>query len=137
MVGAVVCARAYSASYVRYNFDEASGYFEYDSAELWLKARFKDVGANAQVLIKLQRLDVDDGSITTILTLDSNSFTGSSSFQVRTSNNYCSPSAFSLDEGGASGYHYYVEVLLSNLTANDDAACFTIGHIYPVECFPL
>jgi hypothetical protein len=48
-----------------------------------MKARFRDNGANNRIIFRLKRMDLNSGAVSTVLTLDSDNFAGSSGFQTR------------------------------------------------------
>jgi predicted transposase YbfD/YdcC len=70
---------------VRYNIVAVDGLVPADSAgtSIFMKARYRDLGGNGQIVLRLKRYNLNTGATTTLLTLDSNAFAQSSSAQVR------------------------------------------------------
>lgn len=79
---AIVCLRDTSTGTlnIRYNVTAVNGLF---GGGARLTVRFSDDGANAQVIVRLKRCDIDNGNITTMLTFDSNLYAASDHFQVQ------------------------------------------------------
>jgi hypothetical protein len=48
-----------------------------------MKARFRDNGANNRIIFRLKRMDLNSGAVQTLMTLDSDTYSGSSGFQTR------------------------------------------------------
>lgn len=67
---------------IRYNVVSVEGLFGGNGVELGV--RFRDNGPAAHVVVRLKRFDLVNGSVETILTLDSNNFPASNGFQLRT-----------------------------------------------------
>ncbi|MFN0087529.1 MAG: hypothetical protein ACKVX9_19220 [Blastocatellia bacterium] len=65
---------------VRYNVVATDATVE-GGGFLTLRARFRDDGANAQVLLRLFEVNIDTGATSLLLTLDSNAFPAQSNFQ--------------------------------------------------------
>lgn len=66
---------------VRYNVVATDGLFE-NGAYLGMKARLRDDGANAQVLLQLFEVNIDTGATSLVMTLDSNSFAPNANYQT-------------------------------------------------------
>jgi hypothetical protein len=99
---------------VRYNVVSVEGLFANAGAmptRTVLTARFRDNGDNNRVIVRLksQRMfGPDAGDVTTLMTIDSNDYPGSSSFQTRSI--WCDGGAFSFD---FLNNNYFVEVTMS------------------------
>jgi hypothetical protein len=99
---------------LRYNVVAVEGLFANAGAmptRTILTARFRDNGDNNHVVVRLrsQRLTGPDaGDITTLMTIDSNDYPGSSSFQTRSI--WCDGGGFSFD---FVNYAYFVEVTMT------------------------
>jgi len=98
---------------VRYNVVSVEGLFANAGAmptRTFLRARFRDNGDNNRVVVRLKSLGLTGasaGDITTLMTLDSDDYAGSSSFQTRSI--WCD-GGFSFD---FANYAYFVEVTMS------------------------
>jgi hypothetical protein len=70
---------------VRYNIVAVDGLVPANNGGtgIFMKARYRDVGSNGQMVLRLKRYNLNTGTTTTLLTLDSNAFGQSSSPQVR------------------------------------------------------
>ena len=66
---------------IRYNVTATDGLF-FDAGRLCMIVRFRDDGNRARVLLRLLRLNVNDGATATLLTFDSNSFAPQQDFQT-------------------------------------------------------
>lgn len=67
---------------VRYNVVATDGLFE-GGTNLGMRARFRDDGNNAQVILRLIEVNIETGASAVILTLDSNSFTANANYQTQ------------------------------------------------------
>ncbi len=99
---------------LRYNVVAVEGLFATSGllpTRTILTARFRDNGDNNHVVVRLrsQRLTGPDaGDITTLMTIDSNDYPGSSSFQTRSI--WCDGGGFSFD---FVNHAYFVEVTMT------------------------
>jgi hypothetical protein len=99
---------------LRYNVVSVEGLFAAAGAmptRTFLRARFRDNGDNNRVIVRLKSLGLNGaaaGDITTLMTLDSDDYPGSSSFQTRSI--WCDGGGFSFD---FVNYAYFVEVTMS------------------------
>jgi len=99
---------------LRYNVVSVEGLFENAGAlptRTFLRARFRDNGDNNRVVVRLrsQRLTgANAGDIATLMTIDSNDYPGSSSFQTRSI--WCDGGAFEFD---FANHAYFVEVTMT------------------------
>ena len=99
---------------LRYNVVAVEGLFATSGlipTRTILSARFRDNGDNNHVIVRLksQRLTgADAGDITTLMTIDSNDYPGSSSFQTRSI--WCDGGGFSFDFVNNA---YFVEVTMT------------------------
>ncbi len=66
---------------VRYNVTATDGLFE-NGAYLGMRARIRDNGDNAQVVLRLYEVNIDTGATSPVLTLNSDSFTPSANYQT-------------------------------------------------------
>jgi len=66
---------------VRYNVVATDGLFE-NGAFLGMRSRFRDDGDRAQVILRLFEVNIENGTTSLLLTLDSNNFAPSSSYQT-------------------------------------------------------
>lgn len=66
---------------VRYNVVATDGLFE-NGAYLGMKARLRDDGDRAQVILRLYEVNIDTGVTSLVMTLDSNSFVANSNYQT-------------------------------------------------------
>lgn len=66
---------------VRYNVVATDGLFE-NGAYLGMKARLRDDGDRAQVVLRLYEVNIDTGATSLVMTLDSNTFAPSSNYQT-------------------------------------------------------
>jgi hypothetical protein len=99
------------AAVIRYNVVAVDGLFEKGNTPLLPKptrmtVRFRDNGDNNHLIVRLKRVSLTTGDIDTLLTLDSNNYAGSSSFQTRT----VGCGAFDFD---FSTHAYYVEATMT------------------------
>ena len=90
---------------IRYNVTAADGLF-FDSGRLCMVVRFRDDGNRARVLLRLLKLDLNDGTTATLLTFDSNSFAPQQDFQANSVATNRVPFDFSHNA-------YYVEATLT------------------------
>jgi hypothetical protein len=74
-----------------------------------MTVRFRDNGDNNRIVVRLRRIGIDGGNSVSILTLDSNDYAGSSSFQTR-SVSACGDDSFTFD---FDNYAYYIEATLT------------------------
>jgi hypothetical protein len=74
-----------------------------------LTARFRDNGGNGRVVVHLRRAGFDGSNVVNLLTIDSNDYPGSSSFQTRTDTG-CGDGLFAFD---FASYTYFVEVTMT------------------------
>jgi hypothetical protein len=74
-----------------------------------MTVRFRDNGNNNHIVVHLKRVDISGGGTTQLLTLDSNSYPGSSSFQTRYVD-ACGDDLFAFD---FANYAYFVEVTMT------------------------
>jgi hypothetical protein len=91
---------------IRYNVSAVDGLF-FDSGPLCMLVRFRDDGNRARVLLRLLRLNLEDGTTAPMLTFDSNSFAAQANFQVN------SVSSISRATFDFSHNAYYVEATLT------------------------
>ncbi len=96
---------------IRYNVVAVDGLFEKGDNPLLPKptrmtVRFRDNGDNNRLVVRLKRVNLSNGDTDILLTLDSNNYAGSSSFQTRT----VGCGAFDFD---FSTYAYYVEATMT------------------------
>jgi hypothetical protein len=96
---------------IRYNVVAVDGLFEKGANPLTPKptrmtVRFRDNGNNNHLVVRLKRVSLSTGDIDILLTLDSNDYAGSSSFQTRT----VGCGAFDFD---FSTHAYYVEATMT------------------------
>jgi hypothetical protein len=105
---------ASDSAVLRYNVVSVEGLFATAGAaptRTILSARFRDNGDNNHVVVRLksQRLTgANAGDITTLMTIDSDDYPGSSSFQTRSI--WCDGGGFSFD---FVNYAYFVEVTMT------------------------
>jgi len=105
---------ASDSAVLRYNVVAVEGLFATSGplpTRTILTARFRDNGDNNHVVVRLksQRLTGPDaGDIATLMTIDSNDYPGSSSFQTRSI--WCDGGGFSFD---FVNYAYFVEVTMT------------------------
>jgi len=90
---------------IRYNVTATDGLF-FDAGRLCMIVRFRDDGNRARVLLRLLRLNVNDGATATLLTFDSNSFAPQQDFQTNSVGANRVPFDFSNNA-------YYVEATLT------------------------
>jgi len=90
---------------IRYNVTATDGLF-FDTGRLCMIVRFRDDGNRARVLLRLLRLNVNDGATATLLTFDSNSFAPQQDFQTNSVGTNRVPFDFSNNA-------YYVEATLT------------------------
>ena len=90
---------------IRYNVTATDGLF-FDAGRLCIIVRFRDDGNRARVLLRLLRLNVNDGATATLLTFDSNSFAPQQDFQTNSVGTNRVPFDFSNNA-------YYVEATLT------------------------
>ncbi|HKQ72968.1 MAG TPA: hypothetical protein VJ810_04515 [Blastocatellia bacterium] len=103
---------------LRYNVVSVDGVLENAGGgaltRTFLRARFRDNGDNNRVIVRLKSqglVGANAGDITTLMTIDSNDYPGSSSFQTRSI--WCDGGAFSFDFVNNA---YYVEVTMTRTT---------------------
>lgn len=75
-------------------------------------ARFLDNGANANVVLLLRKYNFSTGVTTTLLTLNSNSFASSGSYQTQSVGDSCTGERFDFYQNA-----YYIEATISRTTA--------------------
>jgi hypothetical protein len=88
-----------------------------------MKARFRDNGANNRIIFRVKRVDLNTGATQTLMTMDSDNYAGSASFQTREVG--CGNS-FTFD---FSNHAYYVEATMSrtNLPVTPGIASIQLG----------
>jgi hypothetical protein len=96
---------------VRYNVVAVDGLFGAGPAVSFprMTVTFRDNGDNNHVVVRLRRSQISGSALTTLLTLDSNDYASSSSFQTRT-RTACGADAFEYD---FDNYAYFIEVTMS------------------------
>ena len=96
---------------IRYNVVAVDGIVDAGLAAPFprLTARFRDNGGNGRVLVRLMRAGINGGNTVALLTLDSNDYPGSSSFQTRSVTG-CGDDAFTFD---FVDHTYFVEVTMT------------------------
>ncbi len=96
---------------VRYNVVAVDGLFGAGPVATFprMTVTFRDNGDNNHVVVRLRRAQINGTTVTTLLTLDSNDYAGSGSFQTRT-RTACGDAAFEYD---FNNYAYFIEVTLS------------------------
>jgi len=105
---------------IRYNVVATDGLFATGYPRM--RVRFRDGGANAQVIVSLYRINMETGSNAKVLELDSNDYAGSNTFQTQTTA-ACAGSNFGFD---FTDNAYYIEVKLSRSASNGLAGLATI-----------
>ncbi|MFN0110596.1 MAG: hypothetical protein ACKVZH_17200 [Blastocatellia bacterium] len=105
---------------IRYNVVATDGLFVAGYPRM--RVRFRDGGANAQVVVSLYRINMSTGGNAKVLELDSNDYAGSSSFQTQTTAQ-CAGSNFGFD---FTNNAYYIEVKLIRSASNGLAGLATI-----------
>jgi hypothetical protein len=121
---------ASDSAVLRYNVVSVEGLFATNGAmpvRTFLRARFRDNGDNNHIVLRLksQRLTgANAGDITTLMTIDSDDYPGSSSFQTRSI--WCDGGAFDFD---FENHAYFVEVTMSRtgLPVTTGLAAIQIG----------
>jgi len=100
-----------SSAVLRYNVVAVDGLVDTGPALAFprLTARFRDNGDNNRLVIRLKRAGFDGGNVVSLLTIDSDDYAGSSSFQTRTATG-CGSDNFSFD---FVNYTYFVEVTMT------------------------
>jgi hypothetical protein len=88
-----------------------------------MKARFRDNGANNRIVFRLKRVDLNTGAVQILMTMDSDLYAGSGSFQTREIG--CGNS-FTFD---FSNHAYYVEATMTrtNLPVTPGVAAIQLG----------
>ena len=96
---------------VRYNVVAVDGLFGAGPVATFprMTVTFRDNGDNNHVVVRLRRAQINGTTVTTLLTLDSNDYASSGSFQTRT-RTACGAAAFAYD---FDNYAYFIEVTMS------------------------
>lgn len=96
---------------VRYNVVAVDGLFGAGPAATFprMTVTFRDNGNNNHVVVRLRRAPINGAAVTTLLTLDSNDYAGSGSFQTRT-RTACGADAFEYDFANNT---YFIEVTMT------------------------
>jgi len=70
---------------VRYNIVAVDGLVPANNSgqSIFMKVRYRDLGSNGQIVLRLKRYNLTTGTTTTLLTFDSNGFPQSNAAQVR------------------------------------------------------
>ena len=97
---------------IRYNIVAVDGVFGGDRRTKTFTVRMADNGASAQVIARLQRLNISSGVVTTLAVLDSNAFPPSVVAQRRTMQFNCSGPELDFER-----HVYYVSVQLIKTAA--------------------
>jgi hypothetical protein len=103
-------ASATGSAVLRYNVVAVDDLFS-PFQGMYMTVRFRDNGADARVLVRLRRFDVVAGTTATLITVDSNAFGASSSWQVREGDNCAALFSFGIGL-------YYVEVEMTKSTTD-------------------
>lgn len=108
-------APAPAALDIRYNVVPVDGLY-FGGASHVMTARFKDNGSAAQVIVQLKRYNLNTGAVSTLLTLDSNTFPANSLYQTQDTSTSCPPGwAFDFLT-----YAYFIEVTITKSAAGGD-----------------
>lgn len=81
-----------------------------------MTVRFLDNGTSANVTLTLKKYTFATGGITTLFTLNSNSYASSASYQVQTVQDGCTGERFDFDANA-----YYIEATISRTAAGGNA----------------
>lgn len=111
---------------LRYNIVSAPD-LEDAGANVAMKVRFRDNGANARVVVSLKRYSMDNGGSYTMLTFDSNDMPSSTVYQTATVQDGCSGPHFDFQN-----YSYYLEVTLSR-TSSAGTPAFSIAQLFDID----
>lgn len=108
-------APAPAALDIRYNVVPVDGLYFGGSSHV-ITARFKDNGAAAQVIVRLKRHNLNTGTVSTLLTLDSNTWPSNTLYQKQSMSTGCPP-GWTFD---FLTYAYFVEVTITKSAAGGD-----------------
>ncbi len=92
---------------VRYNVTATDGLFE-NGAYLGMRARIRDNGDNAQVVLRLYEVNIDTGATVPVLTLNSDSFTPSANYQTVGTSTFVGSNRINFQQNA-----YYIEATLT------------------------
>ncbi|MBI5740974.1 MAG: hypothetical protein HZA16_09650 [Nitrospirae bacterium] len=110
---------------IRYNVVAVDGLLNNLNGTV-LTARFLDNGSGARVILRLKKYDFDTGITSTLLTLDSNSFSSSPSYQVQSVGGCSSGITFDFYNNA-----YFIDAEIQKTATGGSAglAIISIGHI--------
>lgn len=106
-------APASSSVLLRYNVTSTADLND-GGVNLGIRARFRDNGDAARVIVRLRRYSLVNGFGSTLLTLDSNNFAASNAFQTQTVHDGCA-NVLDLDFLNNA---YYIEATLTRTTTS-------------------
>jgi hypothetical protein len=117
--------------HIRYNVVSVDGLL--DKTDVRLKARLRDNGANARVLLVLKSVNFSTGAIATLRTLDSDSFAAASGFVFRSTGlAVCNQTiSFNFDQNA-----YYIDVTITKSGADGNPGLAAI-QLAADTCIPL
>jgi hypothetical protein len=121
---AVMKPEATGTAQIRYNVVGVDGLFGVPGAEL--AVLYRDNGPDTQVVARLKKVNIVNGNITTLLTVNSNNFDASNSLQLQTDHD-CSLRFNFFDNA------YFIEVTLTKTAEGGDPALAAI-QVRGVNC---
>lgn len=92
---------------VRYNVTATDGLFE-NGAYLGMRARIRDDGDRAQIVLRLYEVNIDTGATVPVLTLNSDSFTPSANYQTVGTSIFVGSNRINFQQNA-----YYIEATLT------------------------
>lgn len=98
---------------IRYNMVAVDGVFGGEQHMKALTVRFADNGEAARVIVRLRRVGIDSGVLTTLITLDSNEYPAISQAQTQSKTSNCQGLEFDFENN-----IYYIEAQLMKTGAS-------------------
>lgn len=119
---------------LRYNVVSVDGLFvrtadEYGH-EFYLNVAYEDNGSSARVLVRLRRLNIATGALTTLLTFDSNNYAQSATYQTQDVRTSACATSWEFD---FNHYAYYCEAAITKSASTGSAILHAI-QIYRRGC---
>ena len=102
---------ANSSAVIRYNVEALDGLADAGGDGNFLRVRFRDNGQDERVIVRLKSVEIVTGMVTTLMTLDSNTYAPNVLFQTQSVGICAPPWGFNFNR-----YAYFVEATLSKGT---------------------
>lgn len=116
---------------IRYNIVAVDGLF-YGNTTL-LVAGYRDNGSGARIVLRLKRLNLSSGTVTTLLTFNSDNFAPASGYQTKGVNNICQGPNISFNFA-SNAYFIDAEITKINSSGTPALAIIKLERIFVIDC---